>query len=148
MDCICAVEGCDTTWRIGPVNKVYCSPDCRDEAAVAHSVRSAQRLTHRKEQIAAANGLVPSAPICQACLRQLPIDLLAIDHDVPRSRGGNDALDNLQLLCVTCNSSKGTKTTAEWRGSRHYLATMARIGASAEDDVMKGRETAKNPEST
>lgn len=44
--------------------------------------------------------------ICQHCgARQY----LSIDHIVPESRGGTLALDNLQTLCKSCNSSKGDR---------------------------------------
>ncbi|MXX30642.1 MAG: HNH endonuclease [Gammaproteobacteria bacterium] len=36
---------------------------------------------------------------------------------MPRSRGGTDHPDNLQLLCSHCNRSKGGRTMAEWRAS-------------------------------
>jgi hypothetical protein len=34
---------------------------------------------------------------------------LTIDHIVPRRRGGTNARDNLQTLCVSCNSRKGAR---------------------------------------
>ncbi len=40
---------------------------------------------------------------------------LAVDHKVPLSRGGSDAVWNLQTTCVTCNREKGDKTDAEYR---------------------------------
>ena len=42
--------------------------------------------------------------------RVLDMDLFEIDHIVPRSKGGSDTDDNLQLLCSTCNRKKGSKT--------------------------------------
>lgn len=36
-----------------------------------------------------------------------------IDHIVPLLRGGSNQLGNLRLVCKSCNSRKGTKTTAE-----------------------------------
>ena len=39
------------------------------------------------------------------------------DNMLPRSRGGTDHPDNLQLLCSGCNRSKGDKTMAEWRAA-------------------------------
>lgn len=38
-----------------------------------------------------------------------------IDHIVPISRGGTHWPDNIQLLCMSCNVSKGAKTMVEWR---------------------------------
>ena len=45
---------------------------------------------------------------CAGCLHHFPFRNLTVDHIVPRSRGGTDHLDNLQLLCNACNSAKGT----------------------------------------
>lgn len=39
---------------------------------------------------------------------------LEIEHIVPVSRGGNDALTNLTLACQPCNIRKYTKTAAEF----------------------------------
>lgn len=40
---------------------------------------------------------------------------LTLDHKKPELLGGQDTFDNLQTLCQSCNSSKGTKTMNEWR---------------------------------
>jgi len=37
-----------------------------------------------------------------------------IDHAVPKSKGGNNTLNNAQETCRTCNLKKGTKTTDEF----------------------------------
>ena len=36
------------------------------------------------------------------------------DHGIPRSRGGNNTLDNAQNTCRDCNLGKGTETTLEY----------------------------------
>ncbi len=37
-----------------------------------------------------------------------------IDHAIPKSRGGNNLLDNAQNTCRDCNLQKGTQTTEEF----------------------------------
>ena len=51
--------------------------------------------------------------VCVACGKS---DELEVDHIIPLSRGGSNDLSNLQLLCSTCNRSKGAKTMQEWSG--------------------------------
>lgn len=41
---------------------------------------------------------------------------LSIDHILPVSRGGVSKEHNLQILCLSCNGRKGTKTMDEWLG--------------------------------
>ena len=43
---------------------------------------------------------------------------LTLDHIVPKAKGGMDHIDNLWLLCGACNSSKGTKSQAEFLKER------------------------------
>lgn len=38
----------------------------------------------------------------------------AVDHLMPRSRGGADRLYNLVPCCISCNSQKRDKTPGEW----------------------------------
>ena len=51
--------------------------------------------------------------VCNGCRVLFPYRNLTVDHVVPRSKGGADALANLQLLCAACNSAKGAGTHAE-----------------------------------
>ena len=46
---------------------------------------------------------------CAGCKILFPFPNLTIDHVVPKSRGGTDHLENLQLLCGACNSIKGDR---------------------------------------
>lgn len=43
------------------------------------------------------------------CARCGSTENLQIDHVYPVSRGGTNELDNLQVLCGTCNLKKGNK---------------------------------------
>lgn len=47
--------------------------------------------------------------VCQLCFDHLDNKKRTIDHIHPRSLGGTNALENLQLVCQTCNSRKGWK---------------------------------------
>ena len=46
------------------------------------------------------------ADVCLACTRKRP---LSIDHINPTSKGGSNDMRNLQPLCQSCNSKKGTQ---------------------------------------
>lgn len=46
---------------------------------------------------------------CNGCLEIFRFKTFEVDHIVPRSKGGEDHMDNLQLLCPNCNKRKGDK---------------------------------------
>ncbi len=50
---------------------------------------------------------------CNGCKTHFEYRNMVIDHIQPQSKGGGDNMENLQLLCGACNSTKGTKTQAE-----------------------------------
>lgn len=56
--------------------------------------------------------------VCAGCDTHFPFRVMDVDHIMPRSRGGTDHPDNLQLLCSGCNRSKGGRTMAEWRAAQ------------------------------
>jgi 5-methylcytosine-specific restriction endonuclease McrA len=62
---------------------------------------------------------------------------LTVDHIVPLSRGGVDALANLQFLCRSCNAQKGT-TTLE--GDTDVCAT-ASTSVGLETQTQRGMDS-------
>lgn len=56
---------------------------------------------------------------CVACGRNSENGIiLHIDHIVPRSKGGQDHIDNYQTLCETCNIGKSNKDQTDLRAIR------------------------------
>ena len=49
------------------------------------------------------------------CLRCGATERLHIDHVRPGSLGGDSVDDNLQTLCASCNTSKGNRSSADYR---------------------------------
>ena len=56
---------------------------------------------------------------CNGCSEHFRPQNLTIDHIIPRAKGGQDHLTNLQLLCGYCNSVKGD------RGMEYLIAKLA-----------------------
>ena len=47
--------------------------------------------------------------ICNGCKEWTHMDFVQIDHIIPKSRGGSNGKDNLQILCFECNILKSNK---------------------------------------
>ena len=51
---------------------------------------------------------------CAGCCEHFQFRNLTVDHIVPVSKGGDDHVENLQLLCGACNSMKGRRSQAQF----------------------------------
>ena len=47
--------------------------------------------------------------VCNGCRTEFPFRIFEVDHVIPQSRGGTDHIENLQLLCPSCNRIKGDR---------------------------------------
>lgn len=67
---------------------------------------------------------------CVFCDEDLQDKEIHLDHVIPESQGGPTTLNNLQVTCRKCNTSKGTLTEAEFtqRLRQRALNILARLG--------------------
>ena len=50
---------------------------------------------------------------CQLCKAYMSNNLVSVDHIIPVVKGGTHEISNLQPLCKSCNSRKGSKSMEE-----------------------------------
>lgn len=65
--------------------------------------------SRKRHQLSSRDG----GAICAYCGLRFKLRRLTIDHVVPLSRGGTNALTNLVLACGPCNQSKADKLLGE-----------------------------------
>ncbi len=82
------------------------------EASTAQRYRRESREVSSGEIFTAAEWKALKEHYGNKCLCCGRIDVkLTVDHVIPLSKGGSSDIDNIQPLCVSCNSGKHTKTT-------------------------------------
>ena len=69
--------------------------------------------------------------ICKLCKTHFEFRMFQLDHIVPKSKGGQDTPENLQLLCGPCNYQKGTKSMTE------VIAKFAKQSSQLSDNTKK-----------
>ena len=91
----------------------------RDEFGVFAEIHNRAELPHRTDTGPLPNYRTHKHQLfgrqegrCAGCQVAFPFRNFTIDHRVPRSAGGIDHIDNLQLLCGACNSVKGQRDHA------------------------------------
>ena len=62
--------------------------------------------------------------VCKGCTKHFEIRHMHVDHEIPKAKGGQDDDSNLQLLCGSCNTIKGTKTMAELKARLRELGIL------------------------
>ena len=84
------------------------APERTDNAEeIAIQKRVPRYQTHKPELFGRQQGK------CNGCQYPFHYRNLTVDHKIPQSKDGTDHIENLQLLCAACNSSKGTGTQEE-----------------------------------
>ena len=84
----CYIENFTTGEKITASNDIYAS--CR----ITYSKETRQMVYNK------------TAGICAICGRALDYNKFTIDHIIPLSKGGTNAMDNLQPTCKVCNHIK------------------------------------------
>ena len=75
-----------------------------------------KRTLTAKEKEIFRDALYPKQQgMCAACKEKVSKKNMHLDHIKAHATGGSDSITNLQLLCGHCNSSKGTKTQAQFK---------------------------------
>ena len=106
-----------------------------------------EKFSHKemREHLASIQQNGVGGIICLGCGIELPLRLMHLDHQTPKSDGGADTIDNRVLICSSCNGIKSNSLTltslvAE-NEKRHYLQpnwdrkTMSRIVRNLKEKV-------------
>ena len=77
------------------------------EAAQKHRRRANKRENGGTLKAADIKATYAIYPVCLACGAE---ENLSLDHIIPLAKAGRNSIGNIQVLCRSCNSTKGTRT--------------------------------------
>lgn len=104
----------------------YQTPQGKAVMKAGSQNRRTQKLqnggTHTGKQILALfNQQSGVCPYCKAKLHKSGKNKYHIDHVMPLSKGGNNDISNIQLLCAKCNLTKSNKLPEEFAAQFNKL---------------------------
>ena len=127
-----AADRLDRQWvgiDLSPLAAKLVNLRLRDDMGLFFDIHHRTDIPHRTDQGALANYRTHrhtlygrQEGVCAGCEVMFPFRNMTVDHVVPQSKSGSDHLDNLQLLCAACNSTKGVLSQEE------FIAKLKREG--------------------
>ena len=84
----------------------------------------------------------PHVVLCPVKVERRMMKVFEVDHIFPSDCGGPDHLENFQLLCSSCNRSKGPRTMWQWyQGMINNPADRLSSSVSKPGSVCEGRSS-------
>jgi len=85
-----------------------------------------KKYGHKIMSVARVIKTISKTITCPYCKQIVPPLEISLDHIIPKSRGGNDSLSNLQYTCLSCNIMKGNLLDDEFRLLLQFLETVSK----------------------
>lgn len=129
-------KGCNSIFQRNSNNQIYCASCSRTVGQrLGRAARKRKNPKAWKARIIYTSlhhyGIViktdkiiewiENTPNCIYCSNSIPIKDYSVDHIIPRSRGGSDTIENIQLVCRSCNLMKGGLLDNEFRELLDWL---------------------------
>jgi 5-methylcytosine-specific restriction endonuclease McrA len=107
---------------LAPLTRCACEDGrfCRCLSQVKHARQRAQAYGYVGGHFTAREWLTLLERYGCSCLACGAVEDLSVDHIVPLSLGGSNAITNVQPLCETCNNLKGARVR-DYRPVEVYL---------------------------